>query len=100
MRPHLKPEKNADAMTRVKPTALKAASPATIMITPTVMVVMMKMSFIDGVSSLKRKANRRTKASAEDLHMVRKVREMNFRDMFPRPTSREVAVPQGTNRVK
>lgn len=99
VRAHLKPEKNADAMTRANPTALKAASPATIIITPTVMVVIMMMSFIEGVSSLKRKANRRTKASAEDLHIVRKVREMNFKDMFPRPTSREVAVPQGSSRV-
>ena len=100
VRPHRKPEKKAEAMTRVKPRALNAASPATIMMTPTVMAVMITMSLMDGVSSLNRKAKRRTNASADDLHMVRNVREMNLRDMLPKPTSREVAVPQGTSRVR
>jgi hypothetical protein len=58
------------------------------------------INFIEGVSSRKRKANNRTKASADDLHMVKKVREMNFKDIFPRPTSSDVAAPHGTRRVK
>lgn len=100
VRPHRKPEKNADAMTSAKPSALKAVSPATIITTPTVIVAMMMINFVEGVSRRKRKANNRTKASADDLHMVKKVREMNFKDIFPRPTSSEVAAPHGTRRVK
>lgn len=87
-------------MTKAKPTALNAVSPATIMITPTVMVAMMMINLTDGVSRRKMKANRRTKARADDLHMVRKVNEMNLRDMLPNPISNEVAVPQGTRRVR
>lgn len=98
--PQRKPEKNAEAMTRAKPTTLKAVSPATIMTTPTVMVAMTKINLTEGVSSRKMKAKRRTKARAEDLHMVRKVREMNLRDMLPSPMSRDVAAPQGTSRVR
>lgn len=100
VRPHRKPEKKADAMTRINPTALNAVSPATIMTTPTVIVAMITINLTDGVSRRKTKAKRRTNASADDLHMVRKVREMNFRDIFPRPISREVAAPQGTRRVR
>jgi hypothetical protein len=100
IKPHLKPEKNADAMTSVKPSALKAVSPATIITTPMVIVAIMMMSFIDGDSRRKRKANKSTKAKADDLHMVKKVREINFKDMFPRPMSSEVAAPHGTRRVK
>jgi hypothetical protein len=100
VKPQRKPEKNADAMTSVKPSALKAVSPATIITTPIVIVAMMRISFMDGDSRRKRKANRSTKAKADDLHMVKKVREMNFSDMFPRPISSEVAAPHGTRRVK
>lgn len=100
VKPHRKPEKKADAMTSRKPTTLKAVSPATIMTTPIVIVAMMTINLADGVSRRKRKANSRTNARADDLHMVRNVREMNFSDILPRPMSREVAAPQGTRRVK
>jgi hypothetical protein len=100
VKPHRKPEKKADAMTSVKPSALKAVSPATIITTPTVIVAMIMINFIEGDSRRKRKANSKTKARADDLHMVRKVREMNLRDIFPKPMSSEVAVPHGTRRVK
>jgi hypothetical protein len=40
------------------------------MTTPTVIVAMMAMSFREGVSRRKRKAKRRTKARAEDLHIA------------------------------
>lgn len=98
--PHRKPEKKAEAMIKMKPTALKAVSPATIMTTPIVIVAMIAISLREGVSKPKTNANRRTNASADDLHMVKKVRVMNFSDMLPSPISREVAVPHGTNRVK
>lgn len=98
--PHRKPEKKAEAMTRPNPSALKAVSPATIITTPTVIVAMMMINLKEGDSRRKRKAKRRTKASADDLHMVRKVREMNLRDMLPRPMSSDVAAPQGTRRVR
>jgi peptidase E len=98
VKPQRKPEKNADAMTSVKPSALKAASPATIITTPIVIVAM--INFMEGDSRRKRNANSKTKARADDLHMVRNVREINLRDMFPRPTSSEVAAPHGTRRVK
>jgi hypothetical protein len=65
-----KPEKKAEEMIRTKPRASKAVSPATIMITPAVMVAIMRMSFHDGASSRKTKAKRSTKAKAEDLHIV------------------------------
>ena len=87
-------------MTKAKPTALNAVSPATIMTTPTVMAAIMMINLKDGVSRRKTKANRRTKARADDLHMVKKVNEMNLRDMLPNPISNEVAVPQGTRRVR
>lgn len=87
-------------MTRPKPSALNAVSPATIITTPIVIVAMTIINLKEGDSRRKRKAKIRTKASAEDLHMVRKVREMNLRDMLPSPMSRDVAAPQGTRRVK
>ncbi len=65
-----KPEKNAAEMTRMKPRSEKATSPDTIMMTPTVIVAMIRTSFTDGISRRKRKAKRRTKARAEDLHMA------------------------------
>ena len=70
MRAQRKPEKKAAAMTRMKPMASKNASPATIMMTPMVIVMMMSMSFMDGDSRRKRKANMRTKAREEDLHIA------------------------------
>lgn len=100
VRPHLKPEKMEDTMMRLKPRALKDASPATIITTPMVMVPMMRMSLREGVSRRKRNAKRRTNAREEDLHIVRNVRVMNRRDIFPSPTSRDVAAPQGTSLVK
>ena len=66
-----KPEKKADEMMRMKPRMLKAVSPATIIMTPIVMVAMIRMSFIEGVSRRKINAKRRTKAKAEDLHIAR-----------------------------
>ena len=97
---HLKPEKNALAMTNAKPSTSKAVSPATIITTPIVIVPMMRISFQEGVSSRKRKAKSKTNASAEDLHIVRKVNVMKRREVLPRPMSSEVAVPHGTRRVK
>src|SRR5271170_1460224 len=69
-----KPEKKAELRTRTKPTRLKATSPATIIITPAIMVAMMRMRRQEGASRRKRKAKRSTKARDEDLHIVRKVR--------------------------
>lgn len=68
-----KPEKNADEMINTKPRALKAVSPATIMMTPMIMVAIIRISLTEGVSRRKRKAKSRTKANAEDLHMAGKV---------------------------
>ena len=65
-----KPEKKAEEMMRAKPRASKAVSPATIIITPAVMVRMIRTNFIEGVSRWKRKAKRRTNARAEDLHIA------------------------------
>lgn len=70
MRAQRKPEKNAAAMTRTNPIASKAASPATIMMTPNVIVAMMRISRIDGDSRRKRNAKHRTKAREEDLHIA------------------------------
>ena len=70
VRAQRKPEKNAAAMTRTKPRALKSTSPATIIMTPMVMVAMMRMSFRDGDSRRKRNAKARTKAREEDLHIA------------------------------
>ena len=65
-----KPEKKAAVMMRINPITLKSISPNTIIITPTVMVKMMRTSRMEGVSRRKTKAKRRTKPSAEDLHMA------------------------------
>lgn len=70
MRPQRKPEKNAADMTRMKPSAEKSTSPATIITTPAVMVAMIATSRQEGVSSRKRNANNRTNASEEDLHIA------------------------------
>ena len=86
-------------MIKAKPIALNAASPATIITTPMVIVAMMTISLMEGLSRPKTKAKRRTKARADDLHIVRKVRVMNFKDMLPRPISSDVATLHGTRRV-
>ena len=70
MRPQRKPEKKAADMTRTKPSVENLTSPATIIITPIVMVVIMPTSRHDGTSRRKRKANIRTKAKDEDLHIA------------------------------
>ncbi len=70
VRAHRNPEKNEADMTRMKPSALKAVSPATIMITPTVIVKMMRTSLMEGDSSRNKKAKSRTKAREEDLHIA------------------------------
>jgi hypothetical protein len=67
---HLNPEKNAEDIMRMKPRALKAVSPATIIMTPMVIVRMMRQSFMEGVSRWNMKAKRSTKARAEDLHIA------------------------------
>ena len=65
-----KPEEQAEAMTRMKPKAWKAVSPATIMTTPTVMIAIMRTRRHEGCSRRKRKAKMRTKPSADDLHIA------------------------------
>ena len=70
VRAQRKPEKKAERMIRMKPRRLKKVSPATIITTPAVMVRIIRISLREGVSSLKMKAQRRTKARAEDLHIA------------------------------
>ena len=70
VRAQRKPEEKAEEIIRIKPRALNAVSPATIMTTPTVIVAMMRINLIEGVSRWKRKANRRTNAREEDLHIA------------------------------
>lgn len=70
MRPQRKPEKKAADMTRMNPRMEKSTSPATIMITPRVMVRIMSTRRQEGISRRKRKAKRRTKAREEDLHIA------------------------------
>lgn len=70
VRPQRKPEKKAALMTRMKPRTEKSTSPATIMITPTVIVNMMATRRQEGTSRRKRKAKRRTKARDDDLHIA------------------------------
>lgn len=65
-----KPDDAAADITSTKPRASKEVSPATIMITPAVIVVIMAASFQEGFSSRKRKAKRRTKPRTEDLHIA------------------------------
>ena len=72
VRAQRKPEKKAAKMTRMKPRILKAVSPATIMMTPIVIVVMITTSFTEGSSRRKRKAKARTKAREEDLHIAKR----------------------------
>jgi hypothetical protein len=70
VRAQRKPEKKAAEMTRVKPRMENFTSPATIIITPAVMVAMMAIRRMEGVSRRKQKAKRRTKAREEDLHIA------------------------------
>jgi hypothetical protein len=67
---HRKPDEQADAITRMKPRAWKAVSPATIMTTPIVMMEIMNTRRHEGCSRRKRNAKIRTKPSAEDLHIA------------------------------
>ena len=60
VRLHLKPEKKAELMMSMKPSALNDDSPNTIMTTPPIINKMIPPSFIDGFSSRKRKANTKT----------------------------------------
>jgi len=55
----------------MKPRVLKETSPATIIITPIVMVSIMATRRQDGISRRKAKAKQRTKAREEDLHIAR-----------------------------
>lgn len=70
MRPQRNPEKKAAAMTRMNPMVENATSPATIIITPPVMVAMIATSRQDGVSRRKANANISTNAREEDLHIA------------------------------
>ena len=72
VRAQRKPEKKAEDIIRINPRALKRVSPATIMMTPTVIVAMIRINLIEGVSSRKRKAKMRTNARDEDLHIARR----------------------------
>lgn len=76
VRAQRKPEEKAAEMTRTKPRALNAVSPATIMTTPIVIVAMMRINLTDGVSRRNRNAKRRTKASEEDLHMAKEFMQL------------------------
>ena len=67
---HRKPEEQAEDMTKMKPSASNDASPATIMTTPTVIISIMITSRQEGCSRRKRKANKRTKPRADDLHIA------------------------------
>ncbi len=71
MRPQRKPEKKAAEMTRMNPRVEKETSPATIIITPAVMVAMIATRRQEGTSRRKTKAKRRTKAREEDLHIAK-----------------------------
>ena len=57
-------------MTRMNPRVENLTSPATIIITPRVMVAIIATKRQDGTSRRKRKAKTRTKASDEDLHIA------------------------------
>ena len=70
VRPQRKPEKNAAEMTRTKPRVENFTSPATIIITPSVIVAMIATRRQEGTSRRKRKAKMRTKAREEDLHIA------------------------------
>ena len=100
VRDQRKLEQKDAVIARMNPRALKAVSPATIMMTPMDIRVMIPPRRHEGFSRRKMKAKSRTNASTEDLHMVKKVRLMKRREKFPRPISKAVAVPQGPIRVK
>lgn len=70
MSAHLNPEKKLAEMARRKPPSWNAVSPKTIMMTPRVMVRIIRMSFMEGDSRRKRNAKMRTKIRTEDLHIV------------------------------
>lgn len=110
VRDHLKPDEQADAMTRMNPRAWKAVSPATIMMTPRVMMEIMNTRRHEGCSRRKRNAKIKTKPRADDLHIaarvscssscvqanvLKKVNEINFKLVLPRPMSMPVAAPHG-----
>ena len=71
VRAQRKPEKKAAEITRMNPRGLKAVSPAAVMTTPTMIIVIMRINLTETASRRKRKANKRTKAREEDLHMAR-----------------------------
>lgn len=71
VRAQRKPEKKAADMTSMKPLAENDTSPATMKSTPTVMVAIMPTRRMEGVSRRKMKANMRTKAREDDLHIAR-----------------------------
>src|SRR5689334_16606883 len=68
---HRKPEEAAAVSMRMKPSAEKDVSPATIMIVPIVMVRMMPPSRQEGFSRPKAKAKTSTQPSTVDLHIAR-----------------------------
>ena len=72
MRPQRKPEKKAAEMTRTKPSIENLTSPATIMMTPSVIVAMIPTRRQEGTSRRKRKAKMRTNAREDDLHIAEK----------------------------
>lgn len=67
------PEKKEAEMMRKKPMGLNSASPATIMMTPAVIVAMIRISFTEGCSRWNKNAKIRMNASADDLHMAEAV---------------------------
>ena len=70
MRPQRNPEKNAADMTRIKPSVENDTSPATIIITPPVIVAMIATRRQEGTSRRNANAKRRTNARDEDLHIA------------------------------
>ena len=67
---HRRPEKNEAVMSKMKPMGTNAVSPATIMMTPTVMSVMIPNIVQEAFSSRKRIAKPSTKPRVEDLHIA------------------------------
>lgn len=67
---HLKPEDAAEVIINRNPTRLNDVSPATIMTTPIVIMVIMPANFQDGFSKPNRNANNSTYASTDDLHIA------------------------------
>ena len=70
MRVHRKPPSALALRTSIKPDKTKWVSVATIKRTPQKMRVMTPTSRSEKVSSLKRKANRRTNIKEDDLHIA------------------------------